>query len=86
MQSSSTLGRTPSPLLRPAEVAELLGCSMRQVRYLAAAGVFPRVVLGRRSTRYRLADIEAFIAERTHDDARPAGKEVASQPTAVADP
>jgi predicted DNA-binding transcriptional regulator AlpA len=74
MQSSSTLSRPPSraQLLRPDEVADLLRCSTRQVRYLAAEGAFPKVVLGHRTLRYRLADIEALIAERTHNGAHPA--------------
>jgi excisionase family DNA binding protein len=53
-------------LLRPVEVAELLGVTTRTVRHLAETGDLRKVKLGTRSTRYRLADIERFIAERTY--------------------
>jgi excisionase family DNA binding protein len=52
-------------LLRPIEVAELLGVTTRTVRHLAETGDLRKVKLGTRSTRYRMADIERFIAERT---------------------
>jgi excisionase family DNA binding protein len=72
MPVSSAADRTLSPLLRPAEVAELLGCSNRQVRAFAERGELPKIRLGRRSTRYRLADVEAFIAAHVSDERRPA--------------
>lgn len=64
-------------LLRPDEVAELLACSTRQVRYLAADGALPKVVLGHRTLRYRLGDVEALIArclDTPVDDTRPVGE------------
>jgi excisionase family DNA binding protein len=66
MPESSALDRTDPvvQLLRPDEVADLLGVSIRYVRYLAAAGALPKIRLGRRSSRYRLADVEALIDRR----------------------
>ena len=61
---SSPIGRT-DPLLNGDQVGEVLGCSTRTVRALAARGELSRVVLGNRSTRYRLSDVEAFIERRT---------------------
>ena len=56
----------PAPtLLRVDEVADILGVDPRTVKRLATDGELPRVVLGRRSTRYRLADVESFIESRT---------------------
>lgn len=64
MPASSPTRPTP-PLLRQDEVAEILGVSTRTVRSLAAAGDLPRVVLGRRATRYRRDDVDALIDART---------------------
>jgi len=70
---SSGTDRTPPRLLRQDEVAELLGVSPRTVRSFAAAGDLPKVVLGRRSTRYRISDVEALIDARIlHRDDDPA--------------
>ncbi len=72
----SPAGRTlpPRRLLRPTEVAELLAVTPRTVRALADRGDQRRVKLSARATRYELAEVEAFIAERTapYNDARPA--------------
>jgi excisionase family DNA binding protein len=48
-------------LLTAVEVAELLGLTPRTVKQLAHDGRLARVVLGRRSTRYRLDDVLALI-------------------------
>ena len=65
MPISSQTGPTPKPLLRVDEVAVLLGIAPRTVKRLAHDGELRRVVLGRRTTRYHAADVEALIAERT---------------------
>lgn len=39
----------------------MLGVTTRTVRRLGETGTLSRVKLGRRSTRYRLADVLAFI-------------------------
>lgn len=59
------------PLLRPAQVADVLGCSVRQVRAFAESGELEKVRLGRRSTRYSVAAIEDFIARKTVNGAPP---------------
>lgn len=48
-------------LLTTSEVASILGLAPRTVRSLASRGRLPRVVLGHRSTRYRLADVVELI-------------------------
>lgn len=55
----------PAQLLTGANVAELLGTTPRTVRHYAEVGRLPRVVLGRRSTRYRLADVLELIDSST---------------------
>ncbi|MEK6326300.1 MAG: helix-turn-helix domain-containing protein [Actinomycetota bacterium] len=60
----------PERLLRVDEVATILGVDPRTVKRLAAEGQLRRIVLGRRSTRYRLEDVRALIDRRTevHND------------------
>lgn len=55
---------TPVRLLTEAEVADLLRCRPRTVRYIAERGELPRVRFGRRMTRYRPADVAALIESR----------------------
>jgi len=54
------------PLLTGSEVGEILGYTPRQVRTLAASGELRRVVLGHRSTRYLVDDVEAYIERHIH--------------------
>lgn len=70
-QSSQTDRTPPSPsdpaiprLLKPKEVAELLGTTTRNVSALASKGHLTRIVLGNRSTRYELEDVRRFIRDR----------------------
>jgi excisionase family DNA binding protein len=72
--SSQTAPTLPEPLLRVDEVATILGVDPRTVKRLAADGQLRRIVLGRRSTRYRLEDVRALIDRRTvdHNDNDPA--------------
>ncbi len=51
------------PLLTPAQVAEFLGISRRQVLRLPIR----RTTLGPKSVRYRMEDIDAYIEEKTTD-------------------
>lgn len=59
-------------LLTATEVAELLGLTPRTVKRLAAEGRLARVVLGRRSTRYRQDDVARLIDDCTQNDLEPA--------------
>jgi excisionase family DNA binding protein len=64
MSASSSLDRPELDavrLLTPSEVADALVTTPRNVRRLRSEGRLPSVVLGRRSVRYRLADVQAFI-------------------------
>lgn len=56
-------------LLTAAQVASMLGLSPRTVKHMASIGRLPRVVLGHRSTRYRLADVENLIESCTKSEA-----------------
>ena len=51
-------------LMKPKEVAEMLGTTPRNVSALASKGHLTRIVLGNRSTRYELEDVKRFIRER----------------------
>jgi len=75
MSQSSQTDRTPPEqsgdpaiprLLKPKEVAEMLGTTPRNVSALAHKGHLTRIVLGNRSTRYELEDVRRFIRERTN--------------------
>ena len=59
----------PSGLVDARAVAEYLGVAVSTVHRLAARGVLPRVELGARLVRFRLSDIEAFVATRTRGEA-----------------
>jgi excisionase family DNA binding protein len=51
-----------NPLLRPTDVAEVLGVSLSSVYKLTRNGVLPTVTVGgRKSTRIRTADLRAFL-------------------------
>lgn len=52
-----------TPLLRATEVAALLSVSRSAVYRLAESGALPRVAIGE-SVRFRVEDVEAFIAQR----------------------
>lgn len=59
-------------LLSSGDVAEMLGMDSRTVRRMALAGRFPRVELGHRTIRFRLADVLEFIEASTTNES-PAG-------------
>lgn len=65
MHSSS---HTAPTLLRVDEAAEILGVDPRTIKRYAMAGQLRRVVLGRRTTRYRLEDVQALIESCTHSN------------------
>jgi len=46
------------------EAAEILGCSMRQVRALAAAGTFKSWSLGPKSCAYDVEEIKRYKAKK----------------------
>jgi excisionase family DNA binding protein len=50
-------------LLSVADVARLLGVTPRTVRRWSADGTLPAVRKGRRWTRWRLADVQRFLAD-----------------------
>src|SRR3712207_2343318 len=55
-------------LLTAEEVAAVLGVDPRTVQRFASDGRLPRVVLGRRSTRYRDSDVRALIDHCLQND------------------
>jgi excisionase family DNA binding protein len=63
-------------LLTAVEVADLLGLTPRTVKQLAHDGRLPRVVLGRRSTRYRLGDVLTLIDDCTRSESPAATAEL----------
>lgn len=70
-------------LLRPDDVAGLLGVTTRTVRRLGETGSLTRIKLGRRSTRYRLADVLAYIDScTTTSNAAPTGDVAMTRGTA----
>jgi excisionase family DNA binding protein len=68
-------------LLSGDDIAHLLGVTPRTVRRLAETNRLPRVVLGHRTTRYRLEDVRALIdaAVVPTNDERLAGNEALEQ-------
>jgi len=62
--------RELSPLLRTEQVAELLGCSIKQVQKLYKAGTLPpRTRVSERIIGWRESDIEAWLlAQREERD------------------
>lgn len=58
-------------LLTASEVASILGLAPHTVKSLASRGRLPRVVLGHRSTRYRLSDVIALIDTSTKTSEAP---------------
>jgi len=52
------------PLLTQDDVAEFLKLSVRSVERLRCAGTGPRFLRIRHSIRYRLCDVEAWLASR----------------------
>jgi len=59
-------------LLTSGEVGEMLVMDSRTVRRMALAGRLPRVELGHRTVRFRLADVLEFIEASTTNES-PAG-------------
>ena len=51
------------PLMKPKDAADYLALDEGTVRNLAASGVLPKVKIGR-SLRFRLSDLNAFVAAR----------------------
>ena len=61
-ERDATLDRMSAKLLTARETAKVLAISKRQLWRLVATGVLPKPVrLARRTTRWRLADIENFV-------------------------
>lgn len=54
----------PTPLLRPEEAAAHCGMPLRRFKKHVLDGDIPYVEFGERTKRYRLEDIDTFIAER----------------------
>lgn len=71
----------PDRLLKVADVGHVLGITPRTVKRLASDGRLPRVVIGARTTRYRLSDVVAFIegCEEHLDDDGPAENRAVGQ-------
>ena len=80
--SSLTARQIPDSLrlLSSDDVADMLGMDARTVRRMALAGRFPRVELGHRTIRFRLADVLEFIEASTkNEERRPAGNGTPSE-------
>ena len=60
----------PHPLLRVRDVAERLAVPESTVRWWTRIGRLPHVRMGPRTPRYRVEDVEAFVAGRL-DGVRP---------------
>ena len=57
-----------SPLLRIGQLAELLGCSTKQVQKLYKAGTLPpRTRVSERIIRWRESDIEAWLLNQREE-------------------
>jgi excisionase family DNA binding protein len=79
--SSLTERSLPFRLLNSDDVADMLGVDSRTVRRMALAGRFPRVELGHRTIRFRLADVLEFIEANAakNEEGRPADNGTASE-------
>ena len=68
-------------LLNSDDVADMLGMDSRTVRRMALAGRFPRVEIGHRTIRFRLADVLEFTEANTTNEngGRPATNGTTSQ-------
>ena len=55
-------------LLRPAEVAERLGVSLRQAYYLIERGELPSVTIGGKSIRVDESDLQEYIENNRRED------------------
>lgn len=66
---SSELRTNPPSLLSPAEAAIAIGISSRHLGNLTAAGVLPRIKLGRR-VLYRWSQLEAALAKLEKTEAK----------------
>lgn len=55
-------------LLKPAEAAERLGVSRRQVYYLIERGDLPSVIVGERRICVSEADLEEYIENNRRED------------------
>jgi excisionase family DNA binding protein len=53
------------PLLRKAQAAELINVSLPTLDRYTRSGALLSVKLSNRAVRFRVSDIEAFLAERT---------------------
>ncbi len=66
MQRAATAPTAPAAftpaLMRAPEAASYLALSRRHLATLTARGTLPAVRIGRKCTRYRRADLDAFIA------------------------
>jgi len=52
-------------IIRPKQLAKLLGFSRKHIQELSSSGQLPpKIVLGPNSVGWRLADIEQWIADR----------------------
>jgi excisionase family DNA binding protein len=58
-------------LLKTAEVAEQFKLSMWTVAKMRKSGQLPSVKLGRNIVRFRLEDVEAFLASKVSHAAQP---------------
>lgn len=67
--------QTPAPpagaLLRPEEAARVLRVSLRYLRQLSQRGLIASVRIGRRATRYMVADVAQFIDRRRRESVSP---------------
>jgi excisionase family DNA binding protein len=50
-------------LMRPEEVADVLGVTKRRLRQLVSAGALPCVRVGPQTPRFKRADVERLIGE-----------------------
>jgi excisionase family DNA binding protein len=84
--SNSSIAMTNSPrsiqsseaeqLLRPEDLALLLGCSTRTVRKMVAAGLLPVPHRFGRMARWRRGQVNDWLAERAVADAPECAREV----------
>lgn len=54
----------PAQLLKPESAAEMLDISPMELRGLRLSGRMPFVLLSPRKVRFRLSDIESYVASR----------------------
>ena len=67
MTTTTAQDQTPTGLLKPAEAARYLGVHLRTLRQWKANGGGPAVCrLEAGTVRYRLVDLEAYVAAHVH--------------------